>query len=178
MSNAVRGAVLAAATATIALLLSGCGSSPTATESTEPTTTVQGQTQQPTTTTQQPASTTQQTDAQSARPAQVYTCESAAEQRPTTYVLACADQGESLQNLTWTDWGEPSATATGQLSEQSCDPSCASGGTNQYSATVRVYGLADGRYTMMTVDAPKDPSGASSTYAITTDGPNQQQQGD
>lgn len=47
--------------------------------------------------------------------------------RPTSYVLACADGNEFLENLTWSSWGEATATATGTLVFNDCSPSCAEG---------------------------------------------------
>ena len=47
--------------------------------------------------------------------------------RPTTYILACADGGELLENLVWNEWGESRATATGTLVINDCTPTCATG---------------------------------------------------
>lgn len=47
--------------------------------------------------------------------------------RPATFVLACADGGEILENITWRAWGEDTATATADLVANDCNPDCARG---------------------------------------------------
>ncbi len=58
--------------------------------------------------------------------------------RPDAYVLACADGNEFLEQLTWSDWGEPRATATGTLVYNDCSPTCAAGKDVEVPATVVV----------------------------------------
>lgn len=47
--------------------------------------------------------------------------------RPSSYVLACGDGGELLEDLTWRAWGEESATAGGNMVTNDCNPNCAEG---------------------------------------------------
>lgn len=64
--------------------------------------------------------------------------------RPTSYVLACADGGEILENLTWTDWGLPQASALGTLVYNDCSPTCASGKDVEVAARVVADNLVAG----------------------------------
>jgi hypothetical protein len=44
----------------------------------------------------------------------------------------------TLEQLRWKDWGDSSATATGDLRLRDCNPSCASGGIDMPKATVEL----------------------------------------
>lgn len=65
-------------------------------------------------------------------------------QRPGKYVLACGDGNEWLENLTWTNWGEPTASATATLATNTCEPTCAQGQFERRPVTVSVTDLAQG----------------------------------
>lgn len=45
--------------------------------------------------------------------------------RPAAIVLACADNGLGVQQLTWTAWGASTATGQGTFWEHVCTPYCA-----------------------------------------------------
>lgn len=79
---------------------------------------------------------------------------------PKTLTLTCGDGNESLQDLTWTGWGEKEVRATGQLSTNTCEPSCAQGTVKRYPVSV-VVGKLDKReasefYSQITVTYPGD----------------------
>jgi hypothetical protein len=58
--------------------------------------------------------------------------------RPTTVFLTCADGGVSVTNITWSSWGTAAAVGTGTLNIKTCQPNCATGGTNSYPASIDV----------------------------------------
>ncbi|RAG85019.1 hypothetical protein DN069_13735 [Streptacidiphilus pinicola] len=84
----------------------------------------------------------------------IYGCDGQPVGQPAEFVLACGDGGVALQSLNWSGWGGSTATATGQLRENTCVPNCAVGGSTSNSATVTVSGLTGGRYTSMHISAP------------------------
>lgn len=90
---------------------------------------------------------------------------------PAELLLACGDAGAGLHDLTWTNWGEETATATGWESEKVCQPSCANGTEARSPATVTVFGLTGGRYTFMQVSTPQSPVSPSSRYTLDEFGP-------
>lgn len=89
---------------------------------------------------------------------------------PTTFTLACGDGKISLGSLVWSDWGRPTASATGKYLAVGCVPDCASGTEVPYAATVTVSGLLDGGYTVMHISAPHAPS-RTADYRLDTQGP-------
>jgi serine/threonine protein kinase len=91
---------------------------------------------------------------------------------PDSLLLYCGDAGAGLQNLTWSGWGEPTATAEGNFWRKNCKPDCASGATLVFPASVTAFGLEDGRYTSMELEAPGAPAPYSQTpVELTADGP-------
>lgn len=90
---------------------------------------------------------------------------------PTELLLACGDAGAGLHDLTWTNWGEETATATGWESEKVCVPNCANGTEARSPATVTVSGLTGGRYTFMQISAPQSPNSPFSRYTLDEFGP-------
>lgn len=164
--------VLSVSTAILVGRSNGTGSTPTPTPTPTPYAQPQYQTSprpSPSFSTQPPPAVT--TTQPRTQPAAIVSCEQQALTRPTTLLLACGDGKRSLQNLTWTDWGLPTATAHGQVEETTCEPSCLSGTTVRYSATVTVSGLAAGRYSRMQVSAPRSPTGSVTNYSLRADGP-------
>ncbi len=100
----------------------------------------------------------------------IYDCGAQPVNQPVTFILACGDAGAALEGLGWTGWGEPAATATGRLRQNTCVPNCAAGGSVSYSATVTVSGLTNGRYTSMHINAPSAPA-PSSDFRLGLNGP-------
>jgi hypothetical protein len=59
---------------------------------------------------------------------------------PSSYILACADDGLGLESLHWTTWTSHFAGAYGTLYENDCQPSCADGHFHTYSVLVTAWG--------------------------------------
>jgi hypothetical protein len=85
-------------------------------------------------------------------------CQSAPVIRPHTFLLACADDGDRLNDLRWTAWDPGYATATGIQSMNDCAPSCAKGKFREYPVRVILWGSArvsghssERRYQMITL---------------------------
>ena len=95
----------------------------------------------------------------------IFQCGGRRSVRPDEIVLSCADRGMILEKLTWHDWGASTATATGVLSEDNCEPSCAGGHVVSFSAEVSVTGLREGTYTLLRYGLPQDPN-VSGEYAL------------
>jgi hypothetical protein len=93
--------------------------------------------------------------------------------RPVTLTLACGDGTIALSGLTWSNWGQPTATAKGTYSLVICVPSCATGTEVHYAATVTVSGLRSGSYTAMHINAPNAPKDYTPTmdYTLSPAGP-------
>lgn len=88
-------------------------------------------------------------------------------QEPSTFTVACADANSSLDQLAWAGWGAASASATGVLSVNACEPDCASSREwETYPLTLTASGLelgeASALYTKLTLDfAGETPPGYS-----------------
>jgi hypothetical protein len=52
--------------------------------------------------------------------------------RPASVVLACADANFGVRRLRWSDWGRPTARATGVAYANDCKPFCAAGHFHSY----------------------------------------------
>lgn len=83
-------------------------------------------------------------------------------QRPDRYTLACGDGNEWLEGLVWTGWGDPTASATGTLVTNSCEPNCAEGTLERRSVKVSVTDLAlgEGAANYRTLRVDGGPNGA------------------
>ncbi|GAA1005416.1 hypothetical protein GCM10009551_082970 [Nocardiopsis tropica] len=76
-------------------------------------------------------------------------CDGSPAVRPSELVLACADAGAVVSGITWDSWANDTATGSGTLTTKTCEPDCASGGTQ-----TRTVGV--------TLHTPvRDPNGAS-----------------
>ena len=53
-----------------------------------------------------------------------------------TYVLTCATYNAEWLGVTWSSWSDDSASGSGTLSQNACQPSCSSGHFVRYSASV------------------------------------------
>lgn len=58
--------------------------------------------------------------------------------RPSGIFFGCASGDISLTNITWLSWGATSASGTGILNINECQPDCAEGQVQTYAATVAV----------------------------------------
>lgn len=60
--------------------------------------------------------------------------------RPTSYTIACADGGNTVDQLHWSSWGPGTATASGTGTVNDCTPDCASGHDHSSPVTVTLTG--------------------------------------
>jgi hypothetical protein len=96
----------------------------------------------------------------------VVTCQGALKSEPTS-IIVTGDGSEFVTNLLWTGWGQPTATGSGTMKIDNCNPNCAQGSFTDYMATVVVsgltsYGSGKQAYADMTVKAPGSPYGTKS----------------
>ncbi|MEW2069810.1 hypothetical protein [Streptomyces sp. NPDC007346] len=105
------------------------------------------------------------------QPGAIADCEGKLLSEPATLLLACGDGGALLSDLIWTNWGEPTASARGRLSQRICEPNCANGSEAHSPATVTVSGPVGGRYTLMRIRAPQSPFGPLDLYTLDERGP-------
>ena len=88
-----------------------------------------------------------------------------------TEIIDSGDGTGTVKNLVWTGWGSPVAHATGTQEVVSCNPSCATGKTQSYPATVTVEGLTSygtGLEAYSTIVIQSAGGGPSSTYNAQT----------
>jgi serine/threonine protein kinase len=83
-------------------------------------------------------------------------------------IVTAADGSGYMKDITWTNWGKPTATGSGMLEIDDCNPDCASGTFTGYPATMTVSGLVPyssglEAYSSMMLDAPTAPD-PSYTY--------------
>jgi hypothetical protein len=79
-------------------------------------------------------------------------------------IVTSADGSGYVNGISWTSWGQATATGTGTLNVNNCTPSCAAGTYTGYPATVTLSGLVAYRsgtdaYSRMVVSAPTSPYG-------------------
>jgi serine/threonine protein kinase len=78
-------------------------------------------------------------------------------------IVTSADGSGYVDGITWTSWGQATATGTGTLQVDNCTPSCATGTYTGYPATITISGLVAYRsgadaYSSMIVSAPTSPN--------------------
>jgi hypothetical protein len=61
------------------------------------------------------------------------------EREPASWSPGCVGASPFLQNLQWSNWGAPTATATGEVMLNDCEPSCAEGTAYVYPAQMSAY---------------------------------------
>jgi hypothetical protein len=76
-------------------------------------------------------------------------CSNKLGQRPTTYVVFCADANGEFTNLTWQDWGDATAYATGIARWNDCTPNCASGKWKSEPVTLWAWRIRGHLYTQL-----------------------------
>jgi hypothetical protein len=59
--------------------------------------------------------------------------------RPSSFILTCADAGDSLTSLHWVSWGSGAAFATGVEQINNCTPNCAAGKFINYPVLVDLW---------------------------------------
>jgi hypothetical protein len=65
---------------------------------------------------------------------------------PASVILTCGDAGLYAKQLVWSDWGAAQARATGILSVNTCDPSCAAGNREEFPVQLTADRLRDCDY--------------------------------
>jgi hypothetical protein len=74
-----------------------------------------------------------------------------------------------VEGITWSDWGDPTATGTGTMEVNNCDPNCAGGTDTGYPATVTLsrlkpYLTGNEGYTTIVFSAPTSPVRPTMTF--------------
>jgi hypothetical protein len=130
----------------IASLVGGCGGSPYAARlsptTTEPSSISTTTMPAPTTTMTAPTTTTQPPPV----PGVVADCLTEPDSyptsiKPTSIVLACADDGIRVEDVSWTSWMATTANGAGTIWENDCTPSCADGTFHYYPASITLSGV-------------------------------------
>jgi hypothetical protein len=75
--------------------------------------------------------------------------------KPRSLILSCADANSMLTALRWTDWGDATAYATGQITWNDCTPACVSGHWKARPVTLWAWRLRDDLYTRLTSNDPR-----------------------
>jgi hypothetical protein len=65
--------------------------------------------------------------AQASKPTGLLNCAAKVDVRPKTFQLACGDGNIGLVKLSWTRFGGATASGTGVLAVNGCDPTCVDG---------------------------------------------------
>jgi hypothetical protein len=78
-------------------------------------------------------------------------------------ISGSADGADYIKDLTWTSWGTATATGTGTLEVDNCNPNCAEGGDTAYAATLTAthlvpYGDGKQAYSSIAISVPGDLS--------------------
>lgn len=68
------------------------------------------------------------------------------EVRPDFIMIACADGGDFVESLKWSQWSAVSALGTGIEKLNDCEPSCAAGKFHSYSVKVKLYRVISGQF--------------------------------
>jgi hypothetical protein len=96
-------------------------------------------------------------------------CEGAEMVTEPTQMSANADGNRTVRGITWSGWGSATATGTGTMGVNNCDPNCANGTYTYYPATVTVSGLTpylsgtEG-YDTIVFSAPTAPGHPTTTF--------------
>jgi hypothetical protein len=61
--------------------------------------------------------------------------------KPSGIDLACADNGNGVENIVWTSWTASSARGSGRVWQKRCVPDCASGGIDTFPASISLSGV-------------------------------------
>jgi len=99
-------------------------------------------------------------------------------ERPSSFIIACADAGSGVEHLVWRSWGGPVAQGSGFAFANDCEPSCVAGGMHHAAAEMYVSRLrkCGGKlqYTYAVIIASKASIADRTTgaYDIACGGPN------
>jgi hypothetical protein len=100
----------------------------------------------------------------------VGTCNGQMRTQPTQ-VLTSGDGSAYVRGITWSGWGSPTATGTGTMEIDDCNPNCAQGTFTGYPATITLSGLtpyASGKqaYADMTITTSAAAGGTRSYHHL------------
>jgi curli biogenesis system outer membrane secretion channel CsgG len=59
-------------------------------------------------------------------------------ERPSSFLIACADGGSVIEHLVWRSWGNPIAKSSGFAFANDCEPNCVAGGSHHAAAEMYV----------------------------------------
>jgi serine/threonine protein kinase len=84
-------------------------------------------------------------------------------QSEPSQITVSEDGSAYIKDLTWSGWGTATATGTGTLEADNCNPDCAQGHDTPYGATVTLshlvpYGNGEQAYSVIAVSVPGAPS--------------------
>ena len=85
-----------------------------------------------------------------------YSGETTFDAREPASIDVSPDSTEIVDHLTWSTWGPTTATATGTLLVNGCQPNCASGTFHPSPATLTLGGVSDGHFTTLVVRGAKE----------------------
>jgi hypothetical protein len=91
---------------------------------------------------------------------------------PSSITVACADNGIGAEDLTWSTWSAAGATAAGEVWENDCTPSCATGMIKLYPASITLSDVRPSRdgptFTAMTAAyrGPEPNGRATDTFGL------------
>jgi hypothetical protein len=76
------------------------------------------------------------------------------EHKPESILITCADGGIYVEKIKWSTWSQGSATGSGILSENLCEPSCAEGKRVTAPVNLILSNLTEqnGKYYLRTLD--------------------------
>jgi hypothetical protein len=97
-------------------------------------------------------------------------CSGAMMETEPTDMSSTADGAQYVEGITWSDWGSPTATGTGTMEVDNCDPNCASGTRTGYPATVTLsrltpYLTGTEAYDTIVFSAPTYSAQPTTTFA-------------
>jgi hypothetical protein len=87
-----------------------------------------------------------------------------------TQIVTTADGSIYVKDISWSGWGTTTATGTGTLEVNNCNPSCATGTYMGYPATVTLsalvtYGANRNAYSTMVISAPSAPTTQTQSFS-------------
>ena len=59
-------------------------------------------------------------------------------ERPSSFLIACADGGSGIEHIAWRFWGGPVAQGSGFAFANDCEPNCVAGGIHHATAEIYV----------------------------------------
>jgi hypothetical protein len=77
--------------------------------------------------------------ASAATPLKITNCNNAAS-KPKRLTLTCGDGNTYLKNMSWSDFGDATATGKGTFVSNTCEPNCSEGKNVSYPVTVKAQG--------------------------------------